>query len=232
MQQGDSTSRDFLGSSDTDTRKDGDDVNRRNRGSRNKTYNYEVETSPKVADGKENMLQIINLSDYVFDRDETKVLQRGLTFSSMKYLDEFIVIKDVFYRQTSGTTMGARCAPSYANLVFGVVGGHTCVSPLYFFEDKVLTWARFIDDVIFVWKGSKEECVDFFTLLNENPFNIFLTSHISEMAVDFLDLTLRREGHKISTSLFWKPTATNLLLYFESFHPWHLRKKIPIGQFL
>lgn len=31
--------------------------------------------------------------------------------------------------------------------------------------------------------------MDFITVLNDNPLNIRLTSHISETAVDFLDLT-------------------------------------------
>lgn len=35
----------------------------------------------------------------------------------------FFVFDGCFYKQISGTAMGARCASSYANLFFGLVGG-------------------------------------------------------------------------------------------------------------
>lgn len=45
-------------------------------------------------------------------------------------------------------------------------------------------------------------------------------------------MTLSKQDNKIATTLYRKPTATNSLLHFNSFHPDHLKRGIPYGQFL
>lgn len=96
----------------------------------------------------------------------------------------------------------------------------------------VSRWARYIDDIIFLWHGSEQDCLSFILSLNENPFNIVLTAHISNVQIEFLDLTLKLTDERIVTSLHRKPTATNSLLQFKSFHPEHLKRGIPYGQYI
>ncbi|XP_073539083.1 uncharacterized protein [Phyllobates terribilis] len=48
----------------------------------------------------------------------------------------------------------------------------------------------------------------------------------------FLDLKISIHGERILTDLYRKPTATNNLLSFSSFHPFHTRQGVPVGQFL
>ncbi|XP_077145854.1 uncharacterized protein LOC143807803 [Ranitomeya variabilis] len=59
-----------------------------------------------------------------------------------------------------------------------------------------------------------------------------LYTNIGHELVEFLDLKLTIVQNRIITTLFRKQTASNNLLHFESFHPTHLRKGIPKGQFL
>ncbi|XP_044129318.1 uncharacterized protein LOC122922697 isoform X2 [Bufo gargarizans] len=80
--------------------------------------------------------------------------------------------------------------------------------------------------------GSRQECEDFIKQLNDNQLNITLTSNISELKVDFLDLQIKVNDGRLVTSLFRKHTATNNILHFSSFHPKHLKMGIPGGQFL
>ncbi|XP_040266912.1 uncharacterized protein LOC120981438 [Bufo bufo] len=80
--------------------------------------------------------------------------------------------------------------------------------------------------------GSRETCIQFIDTLNINDLNIHLTYTISDDMVDFLDLKLRKEHERITTSLFRKSTATNNLLHYQSFHPIHMKRGIPKGQFL
>ncbi|XP_069612068.1 uncharacterized protein [Ranitomeya imitator] len=79
--------------------------------------------------------------------------------------------------------------------------------------------------------GTLEECHQFVDTLNQNPWNIRLTSHFSQMEVEFLDLKLYPGDGYVQTTLYRKPTAINSLLHFSSFHPQHLKKGIPKGQF-
>ncbi|XP_077113033.1 uncharacterized protein LOC143768226 [Ranitomeya variabilis] len=80
-------------------------------------------------------------------------------------------------------------------------------------------------------RGTLEECQDFVNTLNDNPWNIRLTSQYSQGDIEFLDLKLSVMETRIVTTLYRKPTATNSLLHFTSFHPQHLKRGIPKGQF-
>ncbi|XP_069606136.1 uncharacterized protein [Ranitomeya imitator] len=79
--------------------------------------------------------------------------------------------------------------------------------------------------------GTLEDCHKFVETLNENPWNIHLTSQFSQTMVQFLDLKLFLNGSRITTTFYRKPTATNSLLHFSSFHPQHLKNGILKGQF-
>lgn len=105
-----------------------------------------------------------------------------------------------------------------------------CLSLL--FQRHVRGWYRFIDDILFFWVGPADLCQEFLQTLNQNNLRISLTSKVSSEVVEFLDLKVRIQNGKIHTSLYRKETATNSLLHFSSFHPHHLRKGIPKGQFL
>ncbi|CAJ0965326.1 unnamed protein product [Ranitomeya imitator] len=65
----------------------------------------------------------------------------------------FFLFDRVFYLQTSGVAMGARCAPSFANL-FLEWWESTFVFVSDIFKNRVRRWSRFIDDVFFIWSGS------------------------------------------------------------------------------
>ncbi|XP_077155825.1 uncharacterized protein LOC143818374 isoform X2 [Ranitomeya variabilis] len=127
--------------------------------------------------------------------------------------------------------MGAKCAPAYANIFLGW-WEEKFVYPLPSFAAHVHAWVRFIDDVFILWRGTKEECEEFIGNLNSNPFNIFLTHSLSTSETTFLDLKIFPHEGRLATDLFRKPTATNALLDFSSFHPWHTKVGVPTGQFL
>ncbi|XP_069611287.1 uncharacterized protein [Ranitomeya imitator] len=63
--------------------------------------------------------------------------------------------------------------------------------------------------------------LDLLELLNENE----------DTTVEFLDLRLIRQNDIIYTDLFRKSTAANGLLDYKSFHPHHLKRNLPTGQF-
>ncbi|XP_077134800.1 uncharacterized protein LOC143788791 [Ranitomeya variabilis] len=143
----------------------------------------------------------------------------------------FFLFDRNFYLQVSGVAMGARCAPALANLFLGW-WELTRVFVSTWFKSKVRCWFRFIDDVFFIWSGTQEELQIFIDFLNDNVFNIFLTFSCSSSSVSFLDLNIMCRNGNLTTCLYRKPTATNSLLEFRSFHPSHTKKGIPIGQFL
>ncbi|CAJ0955099.1 unnamed protein product [Ranitomeya imitator] len=106
-----------------------------------------------------------------------------------------------------------------------LVGGGICFYPLPSFAAHIHAWFRFIDDVFILWKVNEEECAEFFNTLNSNPYNIYLTYSFSASEITFLDLRIFPQGKSLATDLYRKPTATNSLLDFTSFHPWHTKAR-------
>ena len=57
------------------------------------------------------------------------------------------------YLQISGTAMGTRVAPTYANLFMADLEEQF----VYTYKLQPLIWLRFIDDIFFIWPHGQEE---------------------------------------------------------------------------
>ncbi|XP_069589847.1 uncharacterized protein [Ranitomeya imitator] len=53
-----------------------------------------------------------------------------------------------------------------------------------------------------------------------------------QIQVCLLDLNVRCQDGLLSTGLYRKPTATNNVLEYNSFHPLHTKRGVPVSQFL
>lgn len=153
-----------------------------------------------------------------------ELLELALTNNYFQFLDGY-------YQQTRGTAMGAPWAPSYACLHLGLwKWGVVYKMPMYL--SRALTWLRYIDDIMMVWLGDREELDEFLSILNKNDRNTVLTHVIDANTISFLDLQITCVDTRLETCTYRKPTAANTLLQASSHHPDHLIKGIPVGQFL
>lgn len=131
--------------------------------------------------------------------------------------------------------MGTPMAPNYANLFMDKFEN----SLLDDFEQKYgirpMLWYRFIDDVFFIWTGTKEELstfIDFtqsFSQRNNMKSKMKFEVSMSQESVNFLDVTVSLRDGKLETSLYSKPTDAHLYLNAKSFHPSHVIKNIAKG---
>uniref|UniRef100_A0A803JQE7 Reverse transcriptase domain-containing protein n=1 Tax=Xenopus tropicalis TaxID=8364 RepID=A0A803JQE7_XENTR len=172
---------------------------------------------------------------YHLDRYSTyDSLLKDFILDAISYLltHNFFKFDGNFYLQRCGTSMGAKFAPSYANLYMGwweeshIFGGD---SP---FLSHVVVYKRYVDDLIFIWKDTESTFSQFVDHLNNNELNLKFTSNFSSTNITFLDLELRGFGTHIETDTYRKPCSGNSLLRADSCHPSHLFKGIPLGQFL
>ena len=115
------------------------------------------------------------------------------------------------YLQTSGTAMGARVAPSFANTFMGDFEN----THVYTYHTQPFLWLRFIDDIFVIWTHSEQSLSDFIDNLNTRHHSIKFTSDISRTSVNFLDTTVHiNPDGTIATDLYTKPTDShNYLLY-------------------
>jgi hypothetical protein len=140
---------------------------------------------------------------------------------------------DRFFLQTCGTAMGKTYAPGLADIYMeefdeGAIAGFNNIMPLLYY--------RFLDDIFFVWIGSREELHQFELHLNSLIPGITITLCCSDVSVDFLDTTVYRQLENdddvLQTRVFFKPTDTHQLLDKTSFHPRHTAKGVLKSQIL
>ena len=134
------------------------------------------------------------------------------------------------YQQTGGVGTGIKLAPPYACLGMGKFEQEA------FKKDncllgKVQLWKRFIDDVLMLFKGSKEECENLVSWLNSlYPGVIKFKHEYSTEMVEFLDLKILLEGGKLETNLYIKPSNLQLYLDYFSNHPEPCKEGLVYGQ--
>ncbi|XP_033752172.1 uncharacterized protein LOC117335980 [Pecten maximus] len=132
------------------------------------------------------------------------------------------------YLQVSGTAMGTKMAPSYANVFMGHLESQLLASaPI-----KPFSWLRFIDDIEIKWTSNRTSLDEFIDHANTFHPTIKFTAEVSTETNTFLDTSSTLLDGKINTDLYSKPTDTHQYLRPSSCHPSHTTKSIPYSQAL
>ncbi|OCT71820.1 hypothetical protein XELAEV_18034798mg [Xenopus laevis] len=124
--------------------------------------------------------------------------------------------------------MGARFAPTYANLYLGWWEETHILGADAPGLEYVVMYRRFIDALLFVWNGSEGD----FNMFLQDLGNVELNLAFTVKVTVYLNLYIYIEKEGIATTVHTKPSAGNSLLRADSCHPSHFNKGIPRGQFL
>lgn len=132
-----------------------------------------------------------------------------------------------FFLQCKGVAMGARYAPSLANLYVGLWEIETIYQNR---NPNLLLWRRFIDDVIILWEGDQASLDEYIITINNNNRNLTFTVETDQNSVNFLDLVIFKQNDILATKTYFKPTDRNGYVPSDSCHnpPW--LKSIPRSQ--
>ena len=102
----------------------------------------------------------------------------------------------------SGTAMGTKMAPSYANLFMDVLEKQMLSS----YKQKPLVYLRCIDDMFMIWTDGEDSLNDFLIHCNNQNKNIQFEQTISNNSMPFLNVSVTLEGGKLTTDLYCKST--------------------------
>ncbi|CAN7939219.1 unnamed protein product [Ixodes hexagonus] len=133
---------------------------------------------------------------------------------------------DNHYVQVSGTSMGTKIGPNYANIFMGVLESR-------FLSNQTMSpilCKRYIDDIFMIWTHSETELLKFIDTFNEAHKSIRFSRSYSQNSINFLDVTVTINGSSLETNLYRKPTDRQQLLHFSSSHPQHCKTSIPYSQ--
>lgn len=129
--------------------------------------------------------------------------------------------------------MGGKCSPSLANIYMSSWEQDYIFSDVNPCASHIRWYGRYIDDLLLMWEGSRDDAEKFVDFINENPFNLRFT-HVFDVSVtNFLDLTLTGDMEKgITITPYRKPSSTNSTLMADSCHPRHVVKNVPLGELI
>ena len=86
-------------------------------------------------------------------------------------------------------------------------------------KQKVKLYVRYIDDIFFIWKGSKNEIQQFISKINEVHPSIKVDFNYSKAQIHFCDITTTRASTgKISKTLYRKEINRQSYSYRKSQH--------------
>ena len=96
-----------------------------------------------------------------------------------------------------------------------------------YIEEKAITsaplkpnmWTRYVDDTFVIWPHGPEPLQRFHEHLNQQCPSIQFTMETEDHGqIPFLDVLVTRQGNKLSTSVYRKPTHTDRYLPSHSHH--------------
>lgn len=89
-----------------------------------------------------------------------------LTLQYIHY-NKYFLFRDDYYRQCSGTAMGSKVVPTYANIFMAVFRMNLCTPSYFNMSDiGICTILRYIDNVFVIWEGTMEKVCMFHEVLN------------------------------------------------------------------
>ena len=163
----------------------------------------------------------ITIIKQLLEQDQELQQRTSLSIENILSLLEFCIISTYFsfqgkfYEQLEGAAMGSPLSPIVANLYmesFEVEALRSVPHPPYL-------WKRFVDDTFTILQSSHRD--EFLEHLNSIDHHIQFTAEDqrSDGAMPFLDIlvTPGRDG-SLSTSVYRKPTHTDLYLQWDSHH--------------
>lgn len=133
------------------------------------------------------------------------------------------------YLQTRGVAMGAKFAPSMANLFMAKWEKDVVYADRW---PELVYWGRYIDDILLLWDGDETSLTNYMHDLNQNTLGISLQFEMSKVAIHFLDLNIQICDNKFTTTTFFKETDRNGYISQGSCHHPSWLKAVPKSQFI
>ncbi|XP_033103422.1 uncharacterized protein LOC117106179, partial [Anneissia japonica] len=138
------------------------------------------------------------------------------------------VFHDKHYQQISGTAMGTKMAPCYANIFMAELEDRLLANS----NPKPSYYCRYIDDIFFIWEHGIDKLNEFERFANNFHPRIEFTINSSSSNISFLDVSVHLKNGIISTSVHHKPTDNHRYLDFNSSHHISLKKSLIYSQCL
>ena len=167
------------------------------------------------------IVECLDIIKQRLEEDDTladRTLMTPLTITNLvkRCMDStFFGFDDEIYEQVEGAPMGSPLSPVIADLY------------MEFFEQMAIEtsefkpdlWYRYVDDTFVLWKHGMVEIRKFLNHLNSLRDSIEFTMETeTDGKLPFLDVLVTKVENQLSTTIYRKPTHTDLYLNYNSNH--------------
>jgi hypothetical protein len=149
--------------------------------------------------------------------DERTVLPPGdiCSLTNMCIKSTYFQFGESFYEQLDGAAMGSPLSPIVANIYMEELETMALNSTI----QRPRMWRRYVDDTFVIWPYDDTALRDFHQHLNkQNPAIQFTIEEETEGKIPFLDVLVTRDGRRMKTSVYRKPTHTGRYINYSSHH--------------
>jgi len=163
-------------------------------------------------------LDVISLYTNIIVKDAvTEISKHNLHLANLASVimkNNYFEYNSKLFHQKEGIAMGTNCAVAIANLYMA-----TLIDNKLICLPNIRCYSRFIDDICFIYSGTKEHLEELITSVNSHHPKLQFTSVISKHELDVLDLTFYPKNGKIEYRTYQK--SLNKYLYIPRFsnHP-------------
>ena len=135
--------------------------------------------------------------------------------TSLCLRSNYFQLGEEFYEQMDGAAMGSPLSPVIANLYLESLEEKAIQSA----PCKPKVWVRYVDDTFIIWPHGPDGLRSFHQHLNQqHPSIQFTVEGEKDDRLPFLDVLVTKEGGKLVTSVYRKPTHTERYIPFHSHH--------------
>ena len=136
---------------------------------------------------------------------------------------------DRYFLELVGTAMGTKAAQPYANLFMG--RHEETIQEAFVWV--IVFWKRFIDNIFLIFIGTTKQLESMKDFMNNLHHTIKFTFEHSTQEISFLYMKIHiGADHKLSTTLYRKPTDCAARLHFHSNHSLKCKENIVFSQAL
>lgn len=154
--------------------------------------------------GKLNGIQILELMNLL----DTFLRQNYFTFD------------DKYYIQEEGLAMGSPLSGLLSDIYLNHYENTYLFSHNNKFNSQILFYRRYVDDTFMIFNGTIRQIENLRIYMNSINKNIQFTSETeTNYKLNFLDLTIIKQGDRFQFKIYRKPTTTDLTISADSHHP-------------
>ena len=136
----------------------------------------------------------------------------------------------IHFQQIQGTAMGTAFSPTVANIFMSILIKNFLKAQ----SEKPLLLVRYIDDIFLIWP-TKDTLNQFLVQLDNFHPNLKFTHSVSDISVNFLDLTIYKgpnfkTSHRLDLKTYQKPLNLYQYIEYTSAHPRNIYRSIILGE--